>query len=203
MAMRKQGELEAAWTNRGKILKKKTAESKLIQVKDIWSLDDACNARKLPQCKLYDFLFPLDHDLANCKKIDTFILSVFTVNMCEQNSECTLYKVIYRSNGFNILNTLPTRINNTIDHVMTNTTQKNTIICNIENTLSDHYAVLTTICHSSYDTNTNKRLEYILGKLRQSINERQIIQKYKKKRNNSNIKLELGELNNRLTMLKR
>ncbi|KAJ8896373.1 hypothetical protein PR048_001717 [Dryococelus australis] len=46
MAMRKQGKLEAAWTNWGKIFVKKTAESKPIQVKDNWSLDDACNTRK-------------------------------------------------------------------------------------------------------------------------------------------------------------
>ncbi|KAJ8896372.1 hypothetical protein PR048_001716 [Dryococelus australis] len=145
-----------------------------------------------PEYKLQDFLFALDHDLVNCKKVDTFILGDFNVNMCEQNNECTMYNVIYRSTGFKILNALPIRINNTIDHVMTNTTQKNTIKCNIENTL-----ILTTIYHSSYgekpqnnqecivinyikvanllktklgnltvenkDTDPNKHLEYILG----------------------------------------
>ncbi|KAJ8868887.1 hypothetical protein PR048_030428 [Dryococelus australis] len=79
--------------------------------------------------------FALDHDLANSNKVDTFILGDFDINMWEQNNECTMYKVIYRSNGFNILNTLPTRINNSIYHVMNNTTKKNTIICNIENTM--------------------------------------------------------------------
>ncbi|KAJ8878230.1 hypothetical protein PR048_018807 [Dryococelus australis] len=46
MAMRKQGHMEAAWTNRGKNFVKKTAESKPIQVKDNWSLYDTCKARK-------------------------------------------------------------------------------------------------------------------------------------------------------------
>ncbi|KAJ8894352.1 hypothetical protein PR048_006981 [Dryococelus australis] len=202
MAIRRQENLEAAWTDRGKIFVKKTAESKPIQVKDSWSLDDACNARndfsehtelknvfdsatkisllhldirslrnkiedlnnettyynlpgytsyfscrdlgngggvaiyvqncftqsllscnnngyyslwveisnigtfkklylggyyRLPQYKLQNFLFALDHDLVNCKKVDTFILGDFNINMCEQNNEFTVYKVIYRS----------------------------------------------------------------------------------------------------------
>ncbi|KAJ8891150.1 hypothetical protein PR048_010664 [Dryococelus australis] len=243
MAMRKQGKLEAAWTNRGgNICKEDSRIQTNSSYTSYFSCRDFCNGDGVaiyvrncftqsllschnngcyslwveisniggyyrpPQYKLQDFLFALDHDLANCKKVDTFILGDFNISMCEQNNECT----------------------------------------------NDRCAVLTTICHSSYgekpqknqecivindikvanvlkiklgnltvenkDTNSNKHLEYILGNALNEATETKklhkhnkilcswasprymqlilikdkLYKKYKKKRNNSNIKLELN-----------
>ncbi|KAJ8894351.1 hypothetical protein PR048_006980 [Dryococelus australis] len=88
---------------------------------------------------------------------------------------------------------------------MTNTTHKNTIICNIENILSDNCEVLTTICRRSYECivinyiKVANLLKTKLGNL--TVENKDTNPNKHMKRNNSNIKLELGELN-RLTMLK-
>lgn len=222
---------------------------------------------KPPSYKLKDFLTVLDNDFVKCNNVPAVVLGDFNINECQDNNEYSLYRITYMSHGFNILNAMPTRINNTIDHVLTNISQKRFTVYNIGNTLSDHSAILTTMCDNALinkpridrertvinyaklpeifkhkicnlqvdldeNRDVNSNLEKILDKLGESIIESREIKKlsnstmnmcpwvtpcytqltltrdklykkYKRKINNTNIKLQLNEINNRLTMLKR
>lgn len=224
---------------------------------------------KPPQCKVQDFLAFLDNDLTNCKEVTTFVMGDFNINVNDQSRDSTMYNVVYMSNGFHVLNTQPTRMNNNIDHILTNAIKETSSIFTIENSLSDHCGVLAMLRHP-YKINSNKvnqigvpvinypkvvqllehklrssnsainivgvdpntSLESIIDKINESIKEAteykkhkkfnralcpwankqyielvglrdKLFKKYKKKRNNTNIKLELSVLNNRVTMLKR